>query len=218
MSAASPAAFPPDDRPEIAVVGRSNVGKSSAINALANRKRLAIASKTPGRTRTINFFELGSAARVVDLPGYGYAAIPHAVRARWDKLISAYFSGRRSLVAVVLLMDARRPLTEQDRRMLAWLRPFGARLLVLLSKSDRLSRAAAGAAQLAVRRALAEELGDAEVIAFSATHSTGVAQARRLLEQWLGESVKEKGLRESAPAARNKRPPAKGKATGGEAP
>ncbi|MDW8468275.1 MAG: ribosome biogenesis GTP-binding protein YihA/YsxC [Burkholderiales bacterium] len=192
VSAASPAAFPPDDRPEIAVVGRSNVGKSSAINALANRKRLAIASKTPGRTRTINFFELGSAARLVDLPGYGYAAVPYAVRARWDKLVSAYFAGRRSLVAVVLLMDARRPLTEQDRRMLAWLRPFAARLLVLLSKSDRVSRAAAGAARLAVRRALAEEFGDAEVIAFSATRGTGVADARGLLEQWLGESGKKR--------------------------
>lgn len=186
-SAASSSGFPPDDRPEIVFAGRSNVGKSSAINALTGRRRLAIASKTPGRTRTINFFALEAGARLVDLPGYGYAAVPLAVRAGWDKLATAYFSGRKSLAGVVLLMDARHPMTAHDRRLLQWLRPLGTRLLVLLSKSDRVSRAAAGAARTAVRRALEEEAGEAEVIAFSATRGSGVAEARAVLERWLAE-------------------------------
>lgn len=219
VSAASPSGFPPDDRPEIAFAGRSNVGKSSAINALTGRRRLAIASKTPGRTRTINFFALGSGARLVDLPGYGYAAVPLAVRARWERLVSAYFSSRKSLAAVVLLTDARHPMTAHDRRLLQWLRPLRTRLLVLLSKSDRLSRAAADAARAAVGRALREELAEAEIIVFSAARGTGVAEARALLERWLADRPGEKnGLRGANPAARNKRPPAKGKATGGEAP
>jgi GTP-binding protein len=192
VSAASPSGFPPDDRPEVAFAGRSNVGKSSAINALAGRRRLAIASKTPGRTRTINFFALASGARLVDLPGYGYAAVPLAVRAGWEKLVSAYFSSRRSLAGVVVLMDARHPMMAHDRRLLQWLRPLRTRLLVLLSKSDRLPRAAAEAARAAVSRALCEEAGEAEVLVFSATRGSGVAEARALLERWLGEWPGEK--------------------------
>jgi len=199
-SAASPSGFPPDDRPEVAFAGRSNVGKSSAINALAGRKRLAIASKTPGRTRTINFFALGSGARLVDLPGYGYAAAPLAVRAGWERLVSAYFSGRKSLAGVVVLMDARHPMTAQDRRLLQWLRPLRTRFLVLLSKSDRLSRAAAAAARAAVSRVLREEAGEAEVIVFSATRGGGVVEARAVLERWLAEwSGEKKGCGAVAP-------------------
>jgi GTP-binding protein len=194
-SAASPSGFPPDDLPEIAFAGRSNVGKSSAINALTGRRRLAIASKTPGRTRTINFFALGTGARLVDLPGYGYAAVPLAVRAGWEKLVSGYFSGRKSLAGVVLLVDTRHPMTAQDRRLLQWLRPLGIRLLVLLSKSDRVSRAAARAAQAAVRRALEEQAGRAEVIVFSATSGSGVAEARAELERWLAQPPAERNGR-----------------------
>src|SRR5258706_4298469 len=140
-SAAKPQDFPPERGPEIAFAGRSNVGKSSAINALAGRKRLAFFSKTPGRTQTINFFALGERARLADLPGYGHASAPRSLRASWDALIGGYLTERRSLAAVVLLTDARRPLTANDRHFLEWLRPVQASRLVLLSKADKLSRA-----------------------------------------------------------------------------
>src|SRR3954469_5892776 len=121
-SSAGPADMPPPGPPELAFAGRSNVGKSSAINALAGRKRLAFSSKTPGRTQTINFFDLGDHARLADLPGYGYAAAPKAMLATWDSLIGGYLTGRQSLAAVVLLMDARHPLMANDRHFLEWLR------------------------------------------------------------------------------------------------
>ncbi len=116
LSAAKPQDFPPERGPEIAFAGRSNVGKSSAINALAGRKRLAFFSKTPGRTQTINFFDLGERARLADLPGYGYAATPRSLRATWDTLIGGYLTGRKTLAAVVVLTDARHPLTANDRQ------------------------------------------------------------------------------------------------------
>src|SRR3954447_22177626 len=109
VSSAGPADLPPPGPPELAFAGRSNVGKSSAINALAGRKRLAFTSKTPGRTQTINFYSLGETARLADLPGYGYAKVPHAVRRQWQELISAYLKSRSSLVGVVVIMDARHP-------------------------------------------------------------------------------------------------------------
>src|SRR5438105_11655479 len=104
----------PEQAPELAIAGRSNVGKSSAINALTGRKRLAFTSKTPGRTQTINFFQLGPGARLVDLPGYGYAKVPHAMRAGWRTLVGSYVGSRTTLAGVVLVMDARHPLTELD--------------------------------------------------------------------------------------------------------
>src|SRR5258706_1459144 len=140
LSAAKPQDFPPERGPEIAFAGRSNVGKSSAINALSGRKRLAFFSKTPGRTQIINFFDLGDKARLADLPGYGYASAPQKLRASWDALIGGYLTGRRSLGAIVLLMDARHPLTANDRHFLEWLRPVEVKRLVLLSKSDKLTR------------------------------------------------------------------------------
>jgi len=205
-SAVGPAGFPPEDRPEIAFAGRSNVGKWSAINALANRKRLAFASKTPGRTQTINFFELGPAARLVDLPGYGYAAVPQAMRAEWDALVGGYLGNRSCLAAVVVLMDIRHPLKDHDLHLFEWLRPLEAKLLVLLTKADKLSRSAAIATQTKVRAALRARAIHAEVMLFSAPKRLGVEEAKGLLQAWLEQ------------AAGNKRPPAKGKATGGEEP
>lgn len=166
-SAVGPAGFPPEDRPEIAFAGRSNVGKSSAINALANRKRLAFASKTPGRTQTINFFELGPGARLVDLPGYGYAAVPQAMRAEWDALVGGYLGNRTCLAVVVVLMDIRHPLKDHDLHLFEWLRPLGAKLLVLLTKADKLSRGAATATLLKVRASLRAKAIHAEVMLFS---------------------------------------------------
>jgi GTP-binding protein len=186
-SAAKPEGFPPESGPEVAFAGRSNVGKSSAINALAGRKRLAFFSKTPGRTQMINFFDLGDRARLADLPGYGYAAAPQALRATWDALIGGYLTGRHSLAAVVVLMDARRPLTANDRNFLQWLRPVGARRLVLLSKSDKLSRTAGAKTLASTRAALDQAAMSAEVMLFSSKTAEGVEEARALLEGWLRE-------------------------------
>jgi GTP-binding protein len=188
-SAVAPAGFPPEDRPEIAFAGRSNVGKSSAINALAGQKRVAFASKTPGRTQTINFFELGERARLVDLPGYGYAAVPEAIRAKWDELVGGYIAGRGNLAAVVVLMDVRRPLTRYDMQLFEWLRPTPARLLVLLSKADKLSRSAGVATLAKVNSTLRAKAHNVTSLLFSAPKRQGVEEARDLLESWLSEGM-----------------------------
>ena len=184
-SAANPQDFPPEVGPELAFAGRSNVGKSSAINALAGRKRLAFFSKTPGRTQTINFFDLGDRARLADLPGYGYATAPKSMKAGWDALISGYLTGRRSLAAVVVLMDARHPLTPNDRHFLDWLRPVEASRLVLLSKSDKLTRAEKAKTLATTRMELDAAAMSSEVMLFSSKSAEGVDESRALLEQWL---------------------------------
>ena len=186
-SAARPQDFPPEAGPELAFAGRSNVGKSSAINALANRKRLAFFSKTPGRTQTINFYDLGDQGRLADLPGYGYATAPKSLRSGWDALIGGYLMGRPSLVAVVVLMDARHPLTANDRHFLEWLRPVPARRLVLLSKSDKLTRAERVKTLASTRTELDKAAMTSEVMLFSSMNAEGVEQARDLLERWLRE-------------------------------
>jgi GTP-binding protein len=186
-SAAKPGDFPPEAGPELAFAGRSNVGKSSAINALAGRKRLAFFSKTPGRTQTINFYDLGKRARLADLPGYGYASAPQSLRASWDTLIGGYLTGRRCLGAIVLLMDARHPLTANDRHFLEWLRPVQVKRLVLLSKSDKLTRAERAKALTSTRAALDKAAMTSEVMLFSSKSTDGVEDARALLESWLRE-------------------------------
>lgn len=177
-SSAGPADMPPPGPPELAFAGRSNVGKSSAINALTGRKRLAFTSKTPGRTQTINFFELGAGARLVDLPGYGYAKVPHAVRAGWRTLVGSYVDSRATLAGVVLVMDARHPLTELDLQLVEFLGDV--RLLALLSKADKLPRAAQAKTLSAVSAAM-----KAEVRLFSSLTRQGVDDCRDLLERWL---------------------------------
>ncbi|HYY61143.1 MAG TPA: ribosome biogenesis GTP-binding protein YihA/YsxC [Burkholderiales bacterium] len=183
--------LPPPGPPEIAFAGRSNVGKSSAINALVGRKALARTSKTPGRTQTINFYAL-AAGRLVDLPGYGYARVPQALRLQWRELVGAYLQSAKTLVGVVLLMDARHPLTPLDEQLIAWLGE--ARLLVLLTKADKLSRVA----QQEVLAQVRERLRRHQVTLFSSVTRQGVEECRDLLEQWL------RAGRE------NKKPPVKG--------
>ena len=129
----------PYSRAEIAFAGRSNAGKSSAINLLTRKNRLAFTSKTPGRTQLINFFELDADTYLVDLPGYGYAKVPPAVKAKWEDLLSRYLQEREALVGMVLIMDARHPLTPLDRQMLDWFTPTGKPVHILLSKADKLS-------------------------------------------------------------------------------
>jgi GTP-binding protein len=178
-SIATPAEAPPPVLPELAFAGRSNVGKSSAINTLTARKRLAFTSKTPGRTQTINFFELGGGARLVDLPGYGYAKVPKALRAQWRTLVGGYLASRPTLAGVVLVMDARHPLTPLDVQLVEFLGEV--RLLALLSKADKLSRAEQAKALASVQASLA-----AEVRLFSSLTRQGVEECRDLLEGWLG--------------------------------
>jgi GTP-binding protein len=180
VSAASPAQFPADAGREVAFAGRSNAGKSSAVNAIV-RRGLARTSKTPGRTRLLNFFELAPMRRLVDLPGYGYAGGPESERRAWQPLIDA-LRERASLQGMFLVVDARRGLTAGDRALLEWLAP-AQRLHVLLSKADKLARSEAVRALREARAALGER---ATVQLFSALEGTGVAQARETLEAWLG--------------------------------
>jgi GTP-binding protein len=194
VSAADVLGFPPAAGPELAFAGRSNVGKSSAINALASRRRLAFSSKTPGRTQMINFFDLGTAGRLADLPGYGYANVPQALRAGWDALIGGYLTGRETLAGVVVLMDARHPLTANDRNFLEWLRPVHVPRLVLLSKADKLSRAEAAKTLARTRAALDAAALTSLVALFSSKSGEGVEEARAQLDDWL----------------RHKKPPEKG--------
>jgi GTP-binding protein len=186
-SSANPADLPPPGPPEIAFAGRSNVGKSSALNTLAGRKRLAFTSKTPGRTQTINFFELAETVRLVDLPGYGYAKVPQALRAQWQSLVGSYVTSRDTLVGVVLVMDARHPLTTLDLQLIQFLGDV--RLLALLSKADKLTRAEQAAVLKSVKASL-----QAEVRLFSSLTRQGVDECRDLLEAWLDRPSSRKSL------------------------
>ena len=176
FAAGRPADFPPAGPAEVAFAGRSNVGKSSAINALLGRKGLARTSKTPGRTQTINFYELAEGVRLVDLPGYGYARVPKLMREQWKALVGAYLESRTP-AAVVVIMDARHPATDLDRQLLAWLGER--RVLVLLSKADKLSRA-----EQKKTLQQASSLA-ADVRLFSSVTRQGVEECRDLLAGWL---------------------------------
>ena len=179
--------LPPDTGAEVAFAGRSNAGKSSALNALAGRKRLAFVSKTPGRTQTINFFDCGGSRRLVDLPGYGYAAAPEKERAHWGRLISTYLQGRRSLRGVVLIADARHPLTRLDRQLLEWHAPSGQPVLVLLTKADKLGRTEATGSLKAAEQVVRELHPAASIQLFSAVSAIGQRQAERQIAAWLAD-------------------------------
>lgn len=181
LSAAAASQFPPDIGAEVAIAGRSNAGKSSAINALTGRKALARTSKQPGRTRLLNFFELGPDARLVDLPGYGYAQGAREEHDLWGELIAALCQ-RRSLRGVLLVVDVRRGLLPADETLLAWARAQGCELHVLLSKADQLSRAAGRESLQRVERQLQ---GTASAQLFSAHAGTGLDEARERLLGWL---------------------------------
>ena len=177
LSVHDPKELPPAGLPEIAFAGRSNAGKSSAINTLAGRRRLAFVSKTPGRTQLLNFFSLGKEAFLVDLPGYGYAGVPGEVREHWKHMVGTYVGTLESLVGVVVVMDIRHPLTTLDRTLLEWLREAGREAHVLLTKADKLSKQAAQKALGEVRRALAKDFPGTTVQLFSSLKREGVAEA-----------------------------------------
>ena len=184
ISAAAPGQFPADMGAEVAFVGRSNAGKSSAINAITQRHGLARTSKTPGRTRLLNFFELGTHQRIVDLPGYGYAKGPEDERLSWQPLINA-LKPRASLRGLFMIVDSRRGLTEGDEALLAWAEP-PLRIHVLLTKADKLNRSES-AKVLRETRAALQERGTAQL--FSVPAKTGVEEAQKLLGAWLDNKV-----------------------------
>lgn len=183
LSAASPGQFPADMGAEVAFVGRSNAGKSSAINAITQRHGLARTSKTPGRTRLLNFFELGTHQRIVDLPGYGYASGPEAERMTWQPLIDG-LRPRASLRGLFLIVDSRRGLKEGDESLIEWAEPLP--IHILLTKVDKLNRNE-GAQVLRETRKI---MGDrATVQLFSVLSKTGIEEAQKLLEAWLDDRV-----------------------------
>jgi GTP-binding protein len=181
-SAARPSDFLPDEGREVAVVGRSNSGKSSALNCVTGTRKLARVSKTPGRTQLINFFEVSPGRRFVDLPGYGFARVPAHIQQKWQALAEAYFEQRRSLVGLMVTVDIRRGLMELDQVMLAWARRLEIPTLLLLTKADKLSRSAALTQQ---RRVHAGCSAGVECLLFSALTLQGAEEARRQLEVWL---------------------------------
>ena len=181
---------PEDSGCEVAFAGRSNAGKSSAINTLTRNKGLARTSKTPGRTQLINHFEIESGKRIVDLPGYGYAKVPKAIKAKWDRNLAEYLQMRRSLVGLILLMDIRHPLQEFDQQMLNWAAQAGLPVHILLTKADKLKRGPATNALLGVEKLLRDmdpgyTLLSAQI--FSSLKKTGLPELEQLLSQWLND-------------------------------
>jgi len=171
---------------EVAFAGRSNAGKSSAINVICDQNGLARTSKTPGRTQQLVLFDMGEGRRLMDLPGYGYAKVPISMRSSWRDLVDGYLRERRSLVAVVIMSDVRQALTEFDRQMLSWCQTRQVRCLILLTKADKLSRGPASAKLKEIRSELD---GAADVQLFSALKKDGVEQARR----WITDAMDSRG-------------------------
>lgn len=192
LSAWQPQQFPGDSGAEVAFAGRSNAGKSSALNVIVGRKDMARTSKTPGRTQLINFFQLEPGRRLADLPGYGYAKVPEQMKQHWRELLSRYVETRRSLSGLVVVMDARRPLTDFDQQMLAWTQAHGLPTHLLLTKADKLSRSEAALTLKRVRGTIGES---ATAQLFSAVAKTGVDDARSAVLRMLsprGESETKK--------------------------
>lgn len=195
ISAARLDQLPPPGPPEVCFAGRSNAGKSSAINVLTNQRRLAFSSKTPGRTRLINMFGLPDPlepgewlGHLVDLPGYGYAAVNRNMQQEWDIVLGGYLRDRPSLAGVVLVMDIRRGVTDLDRRLAQWLAPSKRPVLVLLTKADKLPYGQRLKAVAAVRKELAT-LGQLTAVPFSSTHRIGLEEATAHIENWISPKV-----------------------------
>lgn len=185
ISVAKPQDLPRATGPEIAFAGRSNAGKSSAINTLVGHTRLAFVSKTPGRTQLINLFRLRNGAALVDLPGYGYADVPEKVRKHWQGLLEHYLTRRQELAGLVMIMDARRPLTDLDRQMINWFGPTGKPIHCLLTKADKLTRQE----QTKILRDVRVEMADAgspiTAQLFSSLKKTGMEEAEEVIAAWL---------------------------------
>jgi GTP-binding protein len=188
-SAAQFSQCPPDTGAEVAFAGRSNAGKSSALNTITGHHRLARTSKTPGRTQLINFFELDPLHRLVDLPGYGYAKVPDAVKEKWGKSIEEYIVYRESLKGIVLLMDIRHPLKEFDWEMIEWTGSQNLPIHILLTKADKLKRGAAQNTLLKVRRDLSQHADFVSAQLFSSFTGLGIEDIKAQLNKWLGSNT-----------------------------
>jgi GTP-binding protein len=205
--------YPPSTA-EVAFAGRSNAGKSSAINTLATHKRLAFVSKTPGRTQMINFFALGEGRYLVDLPGYGFANVPARLRSHWDRLLGTYLKHRDALRGLALVMDARHAFSDLDWALIDYFRPTGKPIHVLLTKADKLSTAEARAALARARQTLAEVSPLHSAQLFSSLKRTGMEEAESVFARWLdvpgpAASQRQRGLVENSRPT-NKKPRAKG--------
>jgi GTP-binding protein len=199
-SASAMGDLPGDSVAEVAIGGRSNSGKSSAINALANRRRLAYISKTPGRTQEINYFRITDGKYLVDLPGYGYAKVPGNVQRQWHEFLNEFLQVRAPLAGLLLVMDARHPLTENDANMLNWFAPTGKPVHILLTKADKLTRQQAARVLRDVRAAVEPHYPHFSVQLFSSVDRLGLEEAESVIARWLG--IK--------PEKSNKKPPVKG--------
>jgi GTP-binding protein len=188
ISASTVEQCPPDKGREVAFVGRSNAGKSSAINVLTSQNKLARTSKTPGRTQLLNYFELAPERYLVDLPGFGYAAVPLDVKRKWQKQLEKYLEQRQSLQGLVLLMDIRHPFKEFDEIIVKWCQNAQMPLHILLTKADKLTHGAASTVLLQTRKSLAEHGELVTVQLFSALKYLGVDELRERLDLWLTEA------------------------------
>ncbi|MBI2312843.1 MAG: YihA family ribosome biogenesis GTP-binding protein [Betaproteobacteria bacterium] len=184
-AATLPEQLPPSDRAEVAFAGRSNAGKSSVINALTGRNRLAFVSKTPGRTQQVVFFRVGEAGFLVDLPGYGYARVPRDVQRHWEELVAGYIRSRGGLRGLIVVMDARHPFTPLDLQLLKWITPGGVPLHVLLTKADKLSRSAAMAVLKEAAARLDGFTAGATVQLFSSLNGKGVDELKIRISRWM---------------------------------
>ncbi len=184
-SAAEISQTPPDEGYEIAFAGRSNAGKSSAINTLCQQKALARTSKTPGRTRLLNFFELDDERRLVDLPGYGYAKVAVSVKNQWQKSLAQYMEKRQCLKGLILLMDCRHPMPDFDQQMLDWNVHNGFPTHILLTKSDKLKKGPAQNALFKMRREISEYGDTVSVQLFSSLKRQGIDEVHQVLDKWL---------------------------------
>ncbi|EEP94495.1 GTP-binding protein engB [Yersinia aldovae ATCC 35236] len=179
--------LPRDEGIEVAFAGRSNAGKSSALNTLTNQKGLARTSKTPGRTQLINLFEVVDGIRLVDLPGYGYAEVPEEMKLKWQRALGEYLQKRNCLKGLVVLMDIRHPLKDLDQQMITWAVAVGTPVLLLLTKADKLASGARKAQLNMVREAIIPFMGDIQVEAFSSPKKIGVDKLREKLDTWFSE-------------------------------
>jgi GTP-binding protein len=177
---------PPDEGIEIAFAGRSNAGKSSAINTMVQQHALARVSKTPGRTQLLNFFSLDEQRKIVDLPGYGYAKVPESVKREWQAMMETYLKQRQALQGIVLVMDIRHPLTEFDQQMVAWCEYSNLKLHILLTKADKLKYGAAKTTLMSVRKALTGRPVEISAQLFSALNKTGIDELHAVLDRWYG--------------------------------
>jgi GTP-binding protein len=188
---------------EVAFVGRSNAGKSSAINTLANHVRLAYTSKTPGRTQHLNYFSLGNNNFLVDLPGYGFAKVPTESKRHWEVLLSEYLQTREELCGLVMIMDSRHPLTELDGNMLGWFAPTGKPVHILLTKSDKLSRQQATRTLNRVKSYLDEHFPQCTVQLFSSLKKLGKEEAEGVIADWFSKGQKNTPSQRGRPGAKS---------------